>query len=246
MQPTEDNLSVLDLMPNCRHSAKFDQVSAALVMATAEIEVASKDSSNPHFGSKYADLTSIMEACRPALSKQSIVILQPPSCVEGAVTVATILLHKSGQWIASELSMRPIDSKPQSVGSAITYARRYGLSGLLGLTADDDDGNAASGLGGATAKQAQRAVATKKIEDLKKPQPAPAPQSNNFKMLEAFSGIKGDLKKLTGYDDVYYSILGKHGYEKSVQIRTSEEGRGIHKEMKEALDEAMERLGQPA
>lgn len=131
-------------IPNCRMSAEFDKLAQALTTAIADMDKASKDATNPHFKSKYADLTSINDVAKPALAKVGIAVLQPPSTREGCVVVTTILMHTSGQWIASELVMLPVNDTPQGIGSTITYARRYGLSGILGITAEDDDGNAGS------------------------------------------------------------------------------------------------------
>lgn len=159
-------------MPNCEHSSELEKISPALIAAIGEMESATKDASNPHFKSKYADLTSIMDVAKPALSKHGIAVLQPPVTAlrEGGsdVTVATILLHTSGQWIASKLTLAPQTETPQAIGSAITYARRYGLGGLLGMTAEDDDGNAAS--------QGHRQQRTAPPPVVSQPRTAPRPQ----------------------------------------------------------------------
>lgn len=162
------------MIPNCQHSEDFTKIAAALVSALPKIEAASKDSANPAFRSKYADLTSVMEVAKGPLAESKIVILQPPASTEdNAAVVSTVLLHESGQWIGCTLTLRPTQNTPQAVGSAITYARRYSLSGLLGITAEDDDGNAASGTGSAKAAQD---VAQRRIADLKKPQPVATPK----------------------------------------------------------------------
>ncbi len=217
----------IDCIPNLRHSAEIGQIVAALVEALPALDSASKSAENPHFRSKYADLTSIMEVAKPALAKVGIAIMQPPSVFDQVnVLVSTMLLHKSGQWMACELALASRDSSPQAVGSAITYARRYGLSGLLGITAEDDDGNAASG------------VAAPRKEAPNKPVAVP-PKPEAFKMREAFAGIKADLKKITGSDDAYYKILGGHGFEKSTQITDRSKGASIYGEMRAAFKDAM-------
>jgi len=134
------------MIPNCEHSELLDKLVPALIKAIGKMEAAHKDSTNPAFKSKYADLSSIMEAAKPALEENGIAVLQPPTADGEGICVATILLHNSGQWIASKLTLMPKDSSPQATGSAITYGRRYGLAGILGMTAEDDDGNAASDL----------------------------------------------------------------------------------------------------
>jgi hypothetical protein len=131
-----------------RHSDQLAQLGAALALAQNEIEAASKDSLNPHFKSRYADLASVWEACRKALCKNGLAVLQPISG-DGSqrVTVTTILLHKSGEWIAGDLTLAAAQATPQAIGSAITYGRRYGLAAMVGVAPDDDDGEAAEGRG---------------------------------------------------------------------------------------------------
>lgn len=126
-------------------SESIDQIFMALSKAQASLKPALKNKTNPYFQSKYADLDSCMEALKDPLSKNDLCITQLPSQNEGNLSVTTVLGHKSGQWIMSQITMRPEKNTPQGIGSAITYARRYGLA-ITGLvTEDDDDGNDASG-----------------------------------------------------------------------------------------------------
>jgi len=121
------------------------QIAQALVKAQMEMGNAIKDSSNPFFKSKYADLNAIREACMPVLNKHGIVILQPIVHVDGKNFVKTMLLHESGETIESLTEI--VYSKQndaQAQGSGITYARRYGMQSLVNVGADDDDGNKAS------------------------------------------------------------------------------------------------------
>jgi hypothetical protein len=100
---------------------------------------AKKDAVNPHFKSKYADFQAVVEASLPVLTKQGLSMVQG-TLVEGAtVTVSTRLMHGSGEWLESSLTMTARDAGPQSVGSVLTYGRRYGWSTLIGLAADEDD-----------------------------------------------------------------------------------------------------------
>lgn len=121
------------------------QLAGALAKAQAEIEGASKDSTNPHFKSKYADLASVWDACRKPLSKYGLSVVQLPRAEGANVTVTTLLLHNSGEFIGETLTVQAQDGKPQSVGSALTYCRRYGLSTVVGIAPEDDDGEAAQG-----------------------------------------------------------------------------------------------------
>ena len=126
-------------------SEAIDLISAALVKAQAHIKPAPKDAKNPHFKSRYADLASVMEACREVLAQNALAVIQAPYVVAGKVIVETRIQHKSGQFFASELALIPKAMDPQSVGSCITYGRRYGLQAMVGVVAEeDDDGNAAT------------------------------------------------------------------------------------------------------
>lgn len=128
-------------------SDSITAIAAALAKAQSEIAGASKDKTNPHFKSAYADLASVWDACRVALTKNGLAVLQPVSAEGAAVTVMTLLTHSSGEWIAGELTMTAQQNTPQGIGSCITYARRYALASMVGVAPDDDDGNAASDAG---------------------------------------------------------------------------------------------------
>lgn len=130
-------------------SPTIGAIAKALAAAQREIGVAVKDATNPHFRSKYADLQAVDEACRPALSKHGIAIAQGTGYADGFVFVTTRLLHaETGEWIESTLHIAPGKHDAQGVGSAITYARRFGLSALAAVPAGvDDDGEAAVGRG---------------------------------------------------------------------------------------------------
>lgn len=125
-------------------SESIKEISAALPKAQAEVKTAIKDATNPHFKSRYADLASVIDACKAALNKHGITFLQPVRATEGGVIIETVLLHSSGEWIGDELELPVSKADAQGVGSAITYGRRYGLQSLMGVPADDDDGNAAT------------------------------------------------------------------------------------------------------
>ena len=126
------------------HSEQINEIATSLAKAQSVIEAAVKDSTNPHFKSSYADLASVWDACRKALTGNGLSVVQGPVSDEGRVGVTTMLMHSSGQWIADTLFMRPIKDDPQGVGSCITYARRYALAAMVGVAPADDDGNAAS------------------------------------------------------------------------------------------------------
>jgi len=121
-------------------SEQISELAAALAAAQGMMENAIMNRVNPHFKSKYADLAAIFDAARKPLSANGLAIVQ----TIGDGVLHTRLLHTSGQWIASEHPL-PMTGRPQEIGSALTYARRYSLSALIGIAADeDDDANAAS------------------------------------------------------------------------------------------------------
>ena len=123
----------------------ISQFAKAFIEAQKEMGSAPKDSLNPFFKSKYADLNSIREACLPALNKHGIAVLQPIVQVEGKNYVKTLLLHESGEsmeCLTEIIFARQNDA--QAHGSGITYARRYGLQSMVNVGAEDDDGHKAS------------------------------------------------------------------------------------------------------
>lgn len=121
-----------------RTSDQINELATALALAQAEMKNAKLNKQNPHFKSRYADLAEIRDAVTPALTKNGLAIVQGiDTSDDGKLLVSTRLLHKSGQWIESRF---PISyDKPQAMGSAITYGRRYTLSAICNIAADEDD-----------------------------------------------------------------------------------------------------------
>lgn len=125
-------------------SDSIKTIAPALHKAQSAIKAALKDSTNPHFRSKYADLSSVIEAVKKPLLDNGIVFMQGVEDAENGVGVETMLLHVSGEWISSTLKIPASKQDAQGYGSAITYGRRYGLQSMCGVPAEDDDGNAAT------------------------------------------------------------------------------------------------------
>lgn len=156
------------------------KLNAALAKAQAAFEAASKDALNPAFkgegakakGTRYADLTAVVEATRPALTANDLAVTQEPmEAAEGWVKVRTTLLHSSGEERSSILALPCAQKTAQAYGSALTYARRYAYSAMVGVVVDaDDDGNAASGVGErkAPARAEPRKLDTAPTDDLEK------------------------------------------------------------------------------
>lgn len=126
-------------------SESIAKLAEALSKAQGKIKGAAKDTANPFFKSKYADLASVWDACRDQLSAHGLSVIQTTEDGLEYVTIITTLSHSSGEWIRGRLTMKPVKNDPQGVGSAITYARRYALAAIVGVAPEDDDGEAASG-----------------------------------------------------------------------------------------------------
>jgi len=145
-----------------QRSESLASLGAALAKAQSSILGAVKDSTNPFFNSRYADLASVWDACRPSLTMNGLSVIQAPTIttvgephletvtsqkgekrtVLRAVThvsVATMLLHSSGEWVSTEISSIVSSADPQTIGMATTYLRRYGLAALVGIPQIDDD-----------------------------------------------------------------------------------------------------------
>jgi len=121
-----------------RMSEQINELASALALAQAEMKNARLNKQNPHFKSRYADLSEIRDTVTPSLSKNGLAITQGLDTTDdGKLLVVTRMLHKSGQWIESRFPIS--QDKPQAMGSAITYGRRYTLSAICNIAADEDD-----------------------------------------------------------------------------------------------------------
>ncbi len=127
-------------------SSDIQELAAAMVKVQSSMRPAVKDSNNPAFRSKYADLMSIWEACRVPLTSNGLKVWQDVGLGDGGVSVVTRIVHVSGQGVEFGPLRVPLSkADAHGVGSATTYAKRYALSAALGVVSDeDDDGNAAS------------------------------------------------------------------------------------------------------
>lgn len=149
-------------------SEAIDQLATALSAAQAVMKGAAKDSTNPHFRNSYADLSSVWDACRAPLSENGLAIIQTTSTTADGVSVTTLLTHKSGQYISDTLTMPVSQRSPQVIGSAITYARRYALSAMVGIAPEDDDGEGAEARGQKPQEPTNKKPAEKKEPEEKK------------------------------------------------------------------------------
>lgn len=119
-------------------SENTNELAAALALAQGAMKAATFNKMNPHFKNRYADLAAVIDAIRVPLAANGLSYSQTTEIREGGFVLVTTLRHSSGQWIASEYPL-PIAAKPQELGSALTYARRYSLSAIACIAADDDD-----------------------------------------------------------------------------------------------------------
>ena len=120
-------------------------IAAAFVKAQRAFGPALKTSTNPHFRSKYADLSNCIEAVIDALNANGIGLMQRTYESKDGVMVETIFVHESGEVMECGMLHVPAAKQdPQGYGSALTYARRYSLLAATGLAPEDDDGNSAS------------------------------------------------------------------------------------------------------
>lgn len=127
-------------------SETIGELAKALVKVQATMKAAVKNKVNPFYKSSYADLESCLAAARSELSENGLCVSQTTDVTELGTLLVTTLLHVSGEWISGNYPIVGKDNSPQSIGAAITYARRYAFCAIVGLATEDDDGNAAQGV----------------------------------------------------------------------------------------------------
>lgn len=125
-------------------SDSIGKLATALSLLQGEIKDAHKDKKG--YGYNYADLSQVLEITRPLLTKHGLAVTQLCGHSDNKVTVETVLMHTSDQWVSStiEMSVEPMKgmTKAQAVGCIITYARRYALAAIVGITQTDTDAHA--------------------------------------------------------------------------------------------------------
>ncbi len=126
-----------------KSSELINELANALCNAQGQMGGVVKDSSNPFFKSKYADITSVIKAIKQPFSDNGLSYTQFPISNEHGVGVSTRLMHVSGQYLEMEYTLPTVKKDPQAYGSAITYARRYALQSIAGIPVADDDAEAA-------------------------------------------------------------------------------------------------------
>lgn len=166
------------------------KLAAALAKVQSALRPVKRESQNPYFNSTYADLAAVWESVRKPLADNALALIQLPMPTDGmTVRLLTVLVHESGEYVASEIVMKPRDGTPQSVGSCLTYARRYALCAILGVTSEDedDDGNAAQPKNATPQRKANPGPAGKQATS-----PAPA-GSGSAAAVEALTKLVADM-----------------------------------------------------
>lgn len=143
-----DNLQ-LESKKSATQSEEIKELVGALSKAQGSMSPAVFNRVNPHFKNRYADFTSCMECCRAPLANNGLSVMQYCESLNERLVLVTMLAHTSGQWMKSYFPLNPMKMDSQSIGSAMTYAKRYSLSAMLGIVSDneDDDAEAAQGRG---------------------------------------------------------------------------------------------------
>jgi hypothetical protein len=127
-----------------KYSDSTKNIISAFVKAQANFESAKKTANNPFFKSKYADLSEVIDAVKKPLSDNGLAFVQTVEPIGNTYVLKTVLFHSSGESLSSEYPIFAKSGDAQGFGAGVTYARRYALQTLLGIPADDDDGNTAS------------------------------------------------------------------------------------------------------
>lgn len=190
------------------HSPELDQLATALSAFQGEVAAIPKTAANPFFKSKYADLATVKAVASPILAKHGLSVSQFISREPNGDALVTWLLHKSGQYIADTMQLRPVKNDPQAQGSATTYGRRYAFMACLGLVADeDDDGEAGSGRGRGSKPAGRKETRTRPTTRTQPAQPAsraedaPQPVSDDTlreigKAFKASGASPGELRAI--------------------------------------------------
>lgn len=162
-------------------SSTLANLAPALALAQGAVEGAIKGKVNPAFRTKYADLASVWDACREALTTNGLSVIQSPGEIaDGRMAMTTMLLHSSGEWVRGSLTIPLGKVDAQAYGSATTYARRYALAAFVGVAPDDDDGNAAT-----AAKPPPGVITGTQLKEAKEAAQAPPTLSQRADRLEA-------------------------------------------------------------
>lgn len=175
-------------------SEKIDKILLAIAKVKSEMDGVKKNNNNPFFKSKYASLNDHLDMVEPLLEKYGCFILQPTvACLPETISETLIVHSESGQYIGGSMTL--ISSKPdmQQLGAAATYARRFVLSGLLAIKAEDDDGNTATGKTFTQQSSTQKSTASS----------TPTPKSGGFSFKKKVVPMKEEKNDEPKEGDMY-------------------------------------------
>lgn len=190
-------------------SEHVNELATALAKAQGDIKNAVVNKTNPHFKNKYADLSSVRDSIQAPLAKNGLAYTQVMEIRENGMVLVTTLWHTSGQWIASEYPL-PATARPQEMGSALTYARRYSLSAIVGNSADEDD----DAEGAETAKQ--------QVEASGKTRQQTVVLYTEAEERKVIDGLTRSIEALTTENDV--DAFGKQPESRAIYARCSVAG----------------------
>jgi hypothetical protein len=166
-------------------SESIEHLATAFATAQAELQNPTKNKINPHFKSGYVGLADGLETVRKTFADHDLSFIQGTSVSDGIIVMNTRILHKSGQWIESEYPVSGF-SRPQEMGSAMTYARRYSLFAMVGIAGeDDDDGNAAQASEQAAQPATVKKTAVKTVKQDVEPGLKPEDSEKVLKVFQA-------------------------------------------------------------
>ena len=135
--------------PQPHRSSDLKDLFTALAKAQAEMQTAELSSQNPYFKTRYADLAAIVKASRPALTQNGLALIQQIITHDDSHTyLYTMLCHNSGQWVESRVRIVPPKNDAQSLGSYITYLRRYSIAAICGIVTSNEDDDAELAMAG--------------------------------------------------------------------------------------------------
>lgn len=213
-------------IPGVASSPSIGRLVTALAKARAAFPAIEKDKTadTGKYKYDYSDLATILAATSTHLSQHGLAVTQPPRLLNGMVVVTTVLAHESGEWMASELVMPVLDIRdPQKVGSAISYARRYGYCAALGIATggEDDDAEAARTPAAKSSRRSQPAPEPERVDDATDARPITKPMLDRLRGVMREHGVDERalgqyLKETYGYEG--WAKVERKNYEAIVAL----------------------------
>ncbi len=206
-------------------SESIAKLAQALAKAQGEMVLAKRVAENPFLKTHYADLGALLEVIRKPLATHELAVTQLICPDPDFVVIETVLLHASGEWISSTIQLRPGKTDPQGMGSTITYARRYALSAIVSLAAEDNDGEAITGHKAETDRKAgqlerkEQPPATIPVADIIKPIPKKDKPVLGANDLISEAQAKRLFALAQGDTELVREAIHEHDYKSTKDIR---------------------------